>query len=180
MAAGQTQQQQERVVVVTVANVSSIAAGDGGGGGGGDGGGDGLIIRSSLGFEVLAGKSWYSAPIINHQHHQHQHQQHQQQQRRGHAAAVATGGDAGGEFEGAVRVHSGGSTNTLTLSLSLANVTEDLGTVTAVRYLWSSAPCSGEVFSCPVYVTVPPLGELTGEHGVMPIGPAMLPVEQQL
>lgn len=60
-----------------------------------------------------------------------------------------------------------------TITLSLANV---MGKPEAVRYLWSNAPCSGGIFNCPVYVTVPKLGSLTGMNDTLPLGPTIVPV----
>ena len=121
----------------------------------------GLIVRDRLGFEVLAGHSsdtttwrWYSSPILT-------------------------------------------SDGVQTLTLSLANITvlhsadtivdtRSIGVAThtqgreaslsvmAVRYLWANSPCSADVFNCPVYVPVPKLGSLTGEHDTIPLGPAII------
>ena len=44
------------------------------------------------------------------------------------------------------------------------------------RAVWSNTPCSGRVFSCPVYAVVPRLGSLTGENDTLPLGPVILPV----
>jgi len=66
-----------------------------------------------------------------------------------------------------------------TLTLSLPNVTVGADVV-AVRYLWSNTPCSASILSCPVYVTVPKLGSLTGEKDTLPLGPAILPVTTEL
>jgi hypothetical protein len=47
--------------------------------------------------------------------------------------------------------------------------------VQAVRYLWGNTPCSGQIFSCPIYVTVPQLGgNLSGENDTLPLGPAIV------
>ena len=64
-----------------------------------------------------------------------------------------------------------------TITLSLANVTA-VGNVTALRYLWSNTPCSGDILRCPVYVPAPRLGSLTGEDDAVPLGPAIVPVMQ--
>jgi hypothetical protein len=69
-------------------------------------------------------------------------------------------------------VHSDGAS---TLQLSLANVTGG-GTAVALRYLWGSSPCGLDILRCPVYVTVPKLGTLTGENDSLPLGPAILPI----
>ena len=69
-------------------------------------------------------------------------------------------------------VHSDGAD---TLQLSLANVTGG-GTAVALRYLWGSSPCGRDILQCPVYVTVPKLGALTGENDSLPLGPAVLPI----
>ena len=43
---------------------------------------------------------------------------------------------------------------------------------TRLRYLWRSNACGLELFGCPVYVVVEPLGGgLSGEHGFLPLGP---------
>lgn len=57
----------------------------------------------------------------------------------------------------------GSTTNTVTI-----------GTVpgaTAVRYLFSTAPCTSQPYSCAVYVSVTPLGSLSGEWDFLPLGP---------
>ena len=69
-------------------------------------------------------------------------------------------------------VHCDGA-HTLTLSLPDA-LAEDGGAVLALRYLWSNTPCGGGTLGCPVYVSVPKLGSLTGENDTLPLGPAML------
>jgi sialate O-acetylesterase len=46
--------------------------------------------------------------------------------------------------------------------------------VTAVRYLWRSAPCSNDRFQCPVYARVEPLGPLTGELDILPLPPFLM------
>lgn len=98
-------------------------------------GGGTLIVRASLGFEVLIGETqpmWHSAPIV----------------------------------------HCDGK-HTLTLSLPDVTV-EDDGVVMALRYLWSNTPCGGGTLGCPVYVSVPKLGSLTGENDTLPLGPTIV------
>ena len=42
----------------------------------------------------------------------------------------------------------------------------------AVRYLWRQAPCGNlQRFACPVYVRTPALGNASGEHEFLPLGP---------
>jgi len=110
--------QSGRELHVTIANASS------------------LVVRASLGFEVLAAQGpsprmWQSAPIVR---------------------------------------TDGGST----LVLSLANVS---AAPTALRYLWSTTPCSADRLACPVYHPVPKLGRLTGESDTLPLGPAALALQ---
>ena len=42
---------------------------------------------------------------------------------------------------------------------------------TAIRYLWRSAPCGNFPYKCPVYAKVSPLGTLSGQMDVLPLGP---------
>eukprot|EP00035_Acanthoeca_spectabilis_P040094 m.67335 g.67335 ORF g.67335 m.67335 type:complete len:551 (-) comp9859_c0_seq1:1737-3389(-) len=52
--------------------------------------------------------------------------------------------------------------------------TVTIGTVpgaTAVRYLFSTAPCTSQPYSCAVYVSATPLGSLSGEWDFLPLGP---------
>lgn len=45
-------------------------------------------------------------------------------------------------------------------------------TATRIRYLWYSNACGINLYSCPVYVKVPPLhGGLSGEESFLPLGP---------
>lgn len=60
-----------------------------------------------------------------------------------------------------------GSTST---SVTLAAVTG----ATAVRYLFQTAPCTAEPYACAVYVSVPALGDLSGQWDFLPLGPFVL------
>lgn len=42
---------------------------------------------------------------------------------------------------------------------------------TAIRYLWRTAPCGNFPYKCPVYAKVSPLGTLSGQMDVLPLGP---------
>ena len=47
----------------------------------------------------------------------------------------------------------------------------------AVRYLWTSAPCGNAApFQCAIYVTAPTLGSLSGELDLLPLGPFLFPL----
>ena len=47
----------------------------------------------------------------------------------------------------------------------------------AVRYLWTTAPCGNAApFQCAVYVTAPTLGALSGELDLLPLGPFLFPL----
>jgi hypothetical protein len=54
--------------------------------------------------------------------------------------------------------------------------------VKAVRYLWYSSPCSPYAgqpqvpYHCPVYTDAPPLGALSGELDLLPLGPFVMPL----
>jgi hypothetical protein len=109
----------------------------------------GLIVRNHLGFEVLAGEPSDMTTW-----------------RWYSAPIVSTDG-----------------VQTLLLSLpehvlSQYDTEGAMPQVVAVRYLWGSSPCSLEVFNCSVYVSVRKLGALTGENDTMPLGPAVLHVDQ--
>lgn len=41
----------------------------------------------------------------------------------------------------------------------------------ACRYLWYSNPCGEGQYGCAVYVTVTPLGTMSGEHDFLPVAP---------
>lgn len=41
----------------------------------------------------------------------------------------------------------------------------------AIRYIWYDTPCSNYPYMCPIYVSVPALGGLSGELDSLPLGP---------
>ena len=65
-----------------------------------------------------------------------------------------------------------------TLTLALPNATAGAALL-ALRYLWTNKPCGGGTFSCPVYVSVPKLGALTGENDTLPLSPAMISIQDE-
>jgi len=113
-----------------------------------------LTIRTSLGFEVLATKERRN-PSSSHG----QLWDPPDDTPMWYSAPILRAGDGGG---------------THTVTLSLANI-QGAPSVQAVRYLWGNTPCSGQIFSCPIYVTVPQLGgNLSGENDTLPLGPAIV------
>jgi len=42
---------------------------------------------------------------------------------------------------------------------------------TKIRYLWYSNPCGEGQYGCAVYAAVKPIGSLSGEHDILPLGP---------
>ena len=46
----------------------------------------------------------------------------------------------------------------------------------AIRYIWYDTPCSNYPYMCPIYVTAPALGGLSGELDSLPLGPFILSI----